>query len=182
MSETLQIEAAIGSAINPDFYEDCVQTLIRSAWSNSNEDTRLKSEAMRQEYFGDGPQESELVVLGRFEDEVVCASLGKMKDWSFAGWHGEYLELLGKKALEIRLFGVREPYRNLGFGSQLLGATAYVADKNECKFMSTVWADFQWDWFQARGGFEGKFGYIAESVRALPTNYPGFDPANLRIL
>lgn len=182
MSEILQIEAAIGSAVSSELYEQCIQTLVKSAWRNSNEDTQIRSEKTRLDYFGEGPKAETVVAVGRFNEECVSASIGEIHDWNYAGRRGEYIGFIGKKALEIRLFGVRQPYRNLGFGLQLLGSLAHIGELNGCRILTTSWADFQWGWFQSKGGFEGELGLVAESVRTLPVEYAGFDPANLSML
>ncbi len=168
MSEVVDIIAAKGLAINPVLYEDAVGTLIKSAWRNSAEDTAPKTPEARRQYFDDEPSDNQLVVVGYFAGEPVSALTGTIDQWTYPGRGGEYLGYLGKTALEIRLFGVRVPYRGLGFGTQTLAAAAHVAHKDDCSLMSMTWADFQWKWFQGRGGFEGKFGLIAESVRSLP--------------
>lgn len=168
MSEVLDITAAKGPAISPALYEDAVGTLIKSAWRNSDEDTAPKTPEARRQYFEDEPGEDSLVVVGYFGGEPVSAMMGAIESWDHPGRGGEYLGFLGKSALEISLFGVRVPYRGLGFGTQTLAASAHVAHMNDCSLMAMYWADFQWSWFQGRCGFEGQFGLIAESVRSLP--------------
>jgi GNAT superfamily N-acetyltransferase len=168
MSEVLDITAARGPAITSELYEDAVNTLIKSAWRNSDEHTVAKTPEARNQYFSEEPNEDSLVLVGYFDGEPVSAMLGDVDYWTYPGTRAEYLGYIGKKALEIRLFGVRVPYRGLGFGTQTLAATAHVAQSNDCTLMSMTWADFQWSWFQGRGGFEGKFGLVAESVRSLP--------------
>lgn len=181
MSETLDLVAATGSAIDADLFEDAVQVLIKSAWRNCTEDTVFKTLSAREQYFGNGPDDKTFVVVGSFDGENVSAAMGNIETWNYPGDKGEYLGYLGKKTLSLTLFGVRTPYRSLGFGMQTLGAVAEVGCINDCVAMSMTWADFQWDWFQARGGFEGRFGLIAESVRSLPVHYPGFDTSQLQI-
>ena len=166
--EVLHITAARGSAINLALYEDAVETLIKSAWRNSDEDTAFKTPEARRQYFDDEPSDNQLVVVGYFAGVPVSALTGTIDQWTYPGRGGEYLGYLGKTALEIRLFGVRVPYRRLGFGTQTLAAAAHVARQDDCSLMSMTWADFQWQWFQGKIGFEGKFGLIAESVRSLP--------------
>jgi GNAT superfamily N-acetyltransferase len=168
MSEVLDITAAKGSAISEALYEDAVGTLIKSAWRNSDEDTAPKTPEARRQYFTDAPSEDDLVVVGYFGGEPVSATIGTLSNWDYPGRGGEYLGYLGKSAFEISLFGVRVPYRGLGFGTQTLAAAAHAAHLNDCSLMAMCWADFQWSWFQGRGGFEGQFGLIAESVRSLP--------------
>jgi GNAT superfamily N-acetyltransferase len=168
MSESLVITAAKGPAINPVLYEDAVCTLIKSAWRNSNENTAPNTQEARKQYFDDEPGVNQLVVVGYFDGEPVSALTGSIDQWTYPGMSGEYLGYLGKTALDISLFGVRVPYRGLGFGTQTLAAAAHVAHLDNCSLMSMNWADFQWQWFQDRVGFEGKYGLIAESVRGLP--------------
>ncbi len=182
MSETLDLVAAVGPAIDADLFEEAVRVLVKSAWDNSNEETTLTNPETRKLYFGDAPTDNELVVVGHFNGEPVSAALGRMETWAYKGLKSEYLGYLGKETLAISLFGVRIPYRHLGFGTQTLAAVAMVAHNEGCSIMSMHWADFQWSWFQGRGGFEGAAGLIAESVRSLPTYYPGFDPSKLQIL
>ncbi len=182
MSETLDLVAAVGPAIDAVLLEDAVQVLVRSGWSNSNEETIIKSPEARELYFGGLPADNSVAVVGRFDGEPVSAAMGRIETWERVGRDDQYMGFLGKQALHLTQFGVRIPYRNLGFGTQTLAAVAHVGHLSDCSLMAMHWADFQWDWFQSRGAFEGKFGLIAESVRSLPMRYPGFDPAQLQIL
>lgn len=181
MSEPLDILAAVGSDIDSGLYEDAIQVLVKSAWRNSDEDTMCKTPEARTQYFHEAPPENTLVVVGHFDGEPVSAAMGIIETWDHPGRGGEYLGYLGKKALELSLFGVRIPYRNLGFGTQTLAAVGHVAHLNDCSLMAMYWADFQWEWFQARGGFEGKFGLIAESLRSLPMPSGELDLSRLQI-
>lgn len=180
MMETLDLAAATGSVIDTDLFEDAMQVLVKSAWRNSDEESTL-TPYVREHYFDNKLTEDTLLVVGRFDDEPVSAALGSIDIWDYPGHNGEYLGFIGKKTLDLVMFGVRVPYRGLGFGTQTLAAAAHTASINDCSLMSMNWADFQWEWFQARGGFEGRFGLIAESVRGLPVYYPGFDPAQLEV-
>jgi hypothetical protein len=181
MSETLDLVGAVGPAIDAGLLEDAIQVLVKSGWSNSTEET-TDTPIARERYFGDMPADNSVVVVGRFDAEPVSAAMGRIETWNYSGSADEYIGYMGKTALALTLFGARIPYRGLGFGSQTLAAVAHTAHLNKCSLMSMVWADFQWEWFQGRGSFEGKFGRIAESVRSLPVRYPGFDPARLQIL
>lgn len=181
MSETLDLVAATGSAIDADLFEDAMHVLVKSAWRNSDEESQLTQYA-REHYFDNKLTDDALLVVGRFDDEPVSAAIGDMTQWYYPGHGGEYLGYVGKKAVELSLFGVRIPYRGLGFGTQTLAAVGHAAHLNECSLMAMYWADFQWKWFQARGGFEGRFGLIAESVRSLPVHLPSFETSRLQIL
>ncbi len=181
MSETLDILAAVGPNIDSGLYEDAVHVLVKSAWRNSDEDTMYKTSEARAQYFHETPPENALVVVGHFDGEPVSAAIGTIETWHHPGNGGEYLGYLGKQALELSLFGVRVPYRKLGFGTQTLAAVGHVAHVNDCTLIAMIWADFQWEWFQVRGGFEGKFGLIAESVRSLPMPAVELDLSRLKI-
>jgi GNAT superfamily N-acetyltransferase len=178
MPERLELVAAVGPAIDSETLESAMVALSKCAWYNCTEDTQLTDSA-RVQYFQGEPTASTVVIVGTFDDQVVSASWNHLDTWRYRGSSGEYVGYIGRRILDMVLFGVREPYRGLGFGTQTLAATAHVGHMLGCNLLVMNWADFQWDWFKTKGGFEGEEGYLAESIRALPATYAGFSPDQL---